>query len=60
MPLYPATLQHMPKPLPAQDVLVIGKQVLDGLLHMHQCGWAHCDVKVGMLCVLLMTQCSAP
>ncbi len=45
MPLYAATLQHMPKPLPFTDALIIGEEVLEGLLHMHSCGWGHCDVK---------------
>lgn len=45
MPLYPATLQHMPPPVPANTLLKLGQDVHQGLKHMHSAKLAHCDVK---------------
>ena len=44
MPLYPATLQHLPD-LADDDALVVGTQVLSALSYMHDAGLGHCDVK---------------
>jgi serine/threonine protein kinase len=44
MPIYPATLQHIPCLSPAA-ALKIGGDVLAALQHMHKCGFGHCDVK---------------
>jgi serine/threonine protein kinase len=44
MPLYPATMHHMPC-LTEPDALQLGQQLLAALGHMHACGLAHCDIK---------------
>eukprot|EP00197_Chlamydomonas_leiostraca_P010294 CAMPEP_0202884914 /NCGR_PEP_ID=MMETSP1391-20130828/41393_1 /ASSEMBLY_ACC=CAM_ASM_000867 /TAXON_ID=1034604 /ORGANISM="Chlamydomonas leiostraca, Strain SAG 11-49" /LENGTH=360 /DNA_ID=CAMNT_0049568147 /DNA_START=60 /DNA_END=1142 /DNA_ORIENTATION=+ len=45
MPLYPATLQHVPVPMDAAGALKVGREVKDVLDNMHQAGWFHNDVK---------------
>lgn len=44
MPIYPATLQHVPRLTPCA-ALKIGSDIRTGLQHMHSHKLAHCDVK---------------
>lgn len=44
MPVYPATLQHVPHLTPSA-ALKIGSDMKAALQHLHLCELAHCDVK---------------
>lgn len=45
MPLYPATLQHVPCPMDAAHVLDCGRQLKSTLAGVHSKGYGHNDVK---------------
>ena len=47
MPLYPATLQHVPRPLDLACVLDCGKQLKFTLDVIHRKGYGHNDIKAG-------------
>ena len=45
MPLYPATLHHLPIPMDAAVVLACGKQLAATLAQIHARGYGHNDIK---------------
>lgn len=45
MPLYPATLQHVPRPMDPAAVLKCGQQLKSTLDSIHNKGYGHNDVK---------------
>ena len=45
MPVYPATLQHIPAPMKESVILTFGRQLKTSLQHVHQKGYGHNDVK---------------
>lgn len=45
MPVYPATLQHIPVPMAASQVLTWGKQLKASLEQVHSKGYGHNDIK---------------
>lgn len=45
MPLYPATLQHIPAPMRESVVLTFGGQLKTSLQEVHRKGYGHNDVK---------------
>ena len=45
MPLYPATLQHVPCPVDAACLLRFGEQLRATLASIHKVGYGHNDVK---------------
>ena len=45
MPVYPATLQHIPAPMQESAILTFGKQLKTSLQNVHQQGYGHNDVK---------------
>ena len=45
MPVYPATLQHIPAPLKESVILTFGRQLKTSFQHVHQKGYGHNDVK---------------
>lgn len=47
MPLYPATLQHVPRPMDEARVLVCGQQLKTTLQAIHCKGYGHNDIKAG-------------
>ena len=47
MPLYPATLQHVPRPIDEVRVLDCGQQLKNTLDAVHRRGYGHNDVKAG-------------
>ena len=53
MPLYPATLQHVPRPMDEARVLACGLQLKATLDAVHREGYGHNDIKVGNLCIFV-------
>ena len=47
MPLYPATLQHVPRPMDEAHVLACGRQLKATLDAVHREGYGHNDIKAG-------------
>ena len=47
MPLYPATLQHVPRPMDEARVLECGRQLKTTLDAVHHKGYGHNDIKAG-------------
>ena len=45
MPVYPATLQHIPAPMQESVILTFGRQLKTSLQNVHQKGYGHNDVK---------------
>ncbi|KAL0038733.1 hypothetical protein WJX79_005652 [Trebouxia sp. C0005] len=45
MPVYPATLQHIPAPIQESVILTFGRQLKTSLQNVHQKGYGHNDVK---------------
>ena len=45
MPVYPATLQHIPAPIQEPVILILGRQLKTSLQNVHQKGYGHNDVK---------------
>ena len=45
MPVYPATLQHIPAPMQESVVLTFGRQLKTSLQNVHLKGYGHNDVK---------------
>lgn len=45
MPVYPATLQHIPAPMQESVILIFGKQLQTSLQSVHNKGYGHHDVK---------------
>lgn len=45
MPLYVASMQHVPPTMAESGALRLGRDVKAGLHAMHKAGWAHNDVK---------------
>jgi serine/threonine protein kinase len=45
MPLYPATLQHVPRPMGHASVLRCGQQLKTALDGIHSKGYGHNDIK---------------
>ena len=45
MPVYPATLQHIPAPIQESVILIFGRQLKTSLQNVHQKGYGHKDVK---------------
>ena len=51
MPVYPATLQHIPAPMKESVILRFGRQLKTSLQHVHQKGYGHNDVKAANIFV---------
>ena len=45
MPVYPASLQHIPAPMQESVILTFGRQLKTSLQSVHQKGYGHNDVK---------------
>ena len=45
MPVYPATLQHIPAAMQESVILTFGRQLKTSLQNVHQKGYGHNDVK---------------
>ena len=44
MPVYPATLQHVPAPMQESVILIFGRQLTTSLQNVHKKGYGHNDV----------------
>jgi serine/threonine protein kinase len=51
MPVYPATLQQLPRPYKQDRVLRIGRELIQALAHVHANGLVHCDIKASNIFV---------
>jgi serine/threonine protein kinase len=51
IPVYPATLQHLPRPYKQDRVLRIGRELIQALAHVHASGLVHCDIKASNIFV---------
>ena len=45
MPVYPATLQHIPAPMQESVILTFGRQLKTSLQNVHKEGYGHNDIK---------------
>ncbi|KAL0023265.1 hypothetical protein WJX77_001050 [Trebouxia sp. C0004] len=57
MPVYPATLQHIPAPMKESVILTFGRQLKTSLQHVHQKGYGHNDVKAANIFISAAGEC---
>ncbi|KAL0035576.1 hypothetical protein WJX77_012718 [Trebouxia sp. C0004] len=57
MPVYPATLQHIPAPMKEPVILTFGRQLKTSLQHVHQKGYGHNDVKAANIFISAAGEC---